>query len=56
VNVAHHSPYGLRIGNTLELILTKGMWLKETKAKGRWSSEAFAGYLREHKVILAPLL
>jgi hypothetical protein len=32
------------------------MSLEEVKAKGRWFSDAFAVYLREHAEVLAPLI
>jgi hypothetical protein len=56
LQIPRHHPHGLRIGNTLELLLSKGMSLEEVKAKGRWSSDAFKTYLREHAEVLAPLI
>jgi hypothetical protein len=47
--------HGLRIGNTLEMLL-RGLTLEAVKAKGRWSSDAFKRYLREHAEFLAPLI
>lgn len=46
--------HGLRIGNTLELLLC-GMTLKQVQLKGRWKSDtSFEKYLREHAEVLAP--
>ncbi|KAG2091354.1 uncharacterized protein F5147DRAFT_823190 [Suillus discolor] len=45
----------LRIGGTLEYLL-RGIPFDVVKTMGRWSSEAFTGYLRKHALILAPYL
>lgn len=47
--------HGLRIGATLEYLL-RGIPFETVKAIGRWSSDAFVLYLRQHAVILAPYL
>lgn len=47
--------HGLRIGGTLEYLL-RGVPFDVVKSIGRWSSEAFTGYLRKHALILAPYL
>lgn len=47
--------HGLRIGATLEYLL-RGLSFETVKAIGRWSSDAFIIYLRQHAVILAPYL
>lgn len=47
--------HGLRIGATLEYLL-RGLSFETVKAIGRWSSDAFVLYLRQHAVILAPYL
>lgn len=47
--------HGLRIGATLEYLL-RGLSFEAVKALGRWSSDAFILYLRQHAVILAPYL
>jgi hypothetical protein len=56
VVVPCHYLHSLRIGNTLELLLTKRMLLEEVKAKGCWSSDVFAIYLCKHAEVLAPLI
>ena len=45
--------HGIRIGSTLEYLL-RGVPFDVVKAKGRWQSEAFKGYLRRHAQIMAP--
>ena len=45
--------HGIRIGSTLEYLL-RGVPFDVVKAKGRWQSEAFKGYLRKHAQIMAP--
>jgi hypothetical protein len=46
--------HGLRIGNTLELLLS-GLSLMQVQVKGRWKSDtSFQKYLREHAEVLAP--
>jgi hypothetical protein len=47
--------HGLRIGGTLEYLL-RGVPFDVVKAMGRWSSEAFTIYLRDHATILAPYI
>lgn len=47
--------HGLRIGATLEYLL-RGLSFETVKSIGRWSSDAFILYLRQHAVILAPYL
>ena len=45
--------HGIRVGSTLEYLL-RGVPFDVVKAKGRWQSEAFKGYLRKHAQIMAP--
>jgi hypothetical protein len=47
--------HGLRIGGTLEYLL-RGIPFEVVKSMGRWSSDAFTIYLREHAVIIAPYI
>lgn len=47
--------HGLRIGGTLEYLL-RGVPFDVVKTMGRWSSEAFTIYLREHATVLAPYI
>lgn len=47
--------HGIRIGGTLEHLL-RGLPFDVVKAIGRWSSDAFAVYLRKHAVIVAPYI
>lgn len=47
--------HSFRIGGTLEYLL-RGISLEVVKAIGRWSSDAFKLYLREHARVLAPYL
>lgn len=47
--------HGIRIGGTLEYLL-RGVPFDVVKSMGRWSSEAFTIYLRNHAVIMAPYL
>ena len=47
--------HGIRIGSTLEYLL-RGIPFDVVKAKGRWQSEAFKGYLRKHAQIMAPYM
>ncbi|KAF5386972.1 hypothetical protein D9615_001776 [Tricholomella constricta] len=47
--------HGIHIGSVLEYML-RGVPLEVVKRMGRWSSEAFTVYLREHAVVLAPYL
>jgi hypothetical protein len=45
--------HGLQIGGTLKYLL-RGLTFETVKAKGRWSSDAFAIYLQQHAQVLAP--
>jgi hypothetical protein len=47
--------HGIRIGATLEYLL-RGVPFDVVKSIGRWSSEAFLLYLRQHAVIIAPYI
>ena len=47
--------HGIRVGSTLEYLL-RGVPFDVVKAKGRWQSEAFKGYLRKHTQIMAPYM
>lgn len=47
--------HGIRIGGTLEYLL-RGVPFESVKAMGRWNSDAFVLYLRQHAVVLAPYL
>ena len=47
--------HGIRIGSTLEYLL-RGVPFDIVKAKGRWQSEAFKGYLQKHAQIMAPYM
>ena len=47
--------HGIRVGSTLEYLL-RGIPFEVVKAKGRWQSEAFKGYLRDHAQIMAPYM
>ncbi|KIJ60482.1 hypothetical protein HYDPIDRAFT_53896, partial [Hydnomerulius pinastri MD-312] len=47
--------HGIRIGGTL-LYLLRGVPFDVVKTMGRWSSEAFTLYLRQHAMIMAPYL
>lgn len=47
--------HGLRIGGTLEYLL-RGVPFEVVKSMGRWSSETFTKYLRDHATILAPYI
>jgi hypothetical protein len=47
--------HGLRIGGTLEYLL-RGIPFEVVQSMGRWKSDAFKLYLREHAQILAPYL
>ncbi|KDQ55580.1 hypothetical protein JAAARDRAFT_85090, partial [Jaapia argillacea MUCL 33604] len=44
--------HGIRIGATLEYLL-RGVPFDVVKSIGRWSSDAFTLYLRQHAVIMA---
>ena len=47
--------HGIRVGSTLEYLL-RGIPFDVVKAKGRWQSDAFKGYLRKHAQIMAPYM
>jgi hypothetical protein len=47
--------HGIRISSTLEYLL-RGVPFDVVKAKGRWQSDAFRGYLRRHAQIMAPYM
>jgi hypothetical protein len=47
--------HGIQIGGTLEYLL-RGVPFNNVKAMGRWSSDTFILYLRQHAVVLAPYL
>jgi hypothetical protein len=47
--------HGIRIGGTLEFLL-RGVPFDVVKSLGRWSSDAFILYLRQHAVIIAPYI
>ena len=47
--------HGIRIGGTLEFLL-RGMPFDVMKSLGRWTSEAFTLYLRQHATIIAPYI
>ena len=47
--------HGLRIGSVLEYLLRE-VPFDAVKSMGRWSSNSFALYLREHAVVLAPYI
>lgn len=47
--------HSIRIGGTLEYLL-RGVPFDVVKTIGRWSSDAFTGYLRKHAQVLAPYL
>ena len=47
--------HSIRIGSTVEY-LRRGLPFDVMKTKGRWNSDAFHGYLRDHSKILAPYM
>ena len=47
--------HGIRVGSTVEY-LKRGIPFDVVKAKGRWQSDAFRGYLRDHANIMAPYI
>ena len=47
--------HSIRIGATLEYLL-RGLPFDVMKAKGRWNSDAFHKYLRDHAKVLAPYM
>lgn len=54
-NLPSFEGHGLRIGGTLEYLL-RGIPFDVVQSMGRWKSDAFQLYLREHAQILAPYL
>jgi hypothetical protein len=52
LNLKGHS---IRIGGTLEYLL-RGIPFDVVKSMGRWSSDAFTLYLRQHAIVMAPYL
>jgi hypothetical protein len=54
-NLPNFEGHGLRIGGTLEYLL-RGIPFNVVQSMGRWKSDAFQLYLREHAQILAPYL
>jgi len=55
INLPNVKGHSLRIGGTLEYLL-RGIPFDIVKLMGRWSSEAFTIYLRQHAMILAPYI
>lgn len=49
------SGHSIRIGSTLEYLL-RGLPFDVMKVKGRWNSDAFHQYLRDHAKVLAPYM
>ena len=47
--------HSIRIGATLEYLL-RGLPFDVMKVKGRWNSDAFHKYLRDHARVLAPYM
>jgi hypothetical protein len=47
--------HSIRIGSTMEYLL-RGLPFDVMKAKGRWNSDAFHKYLRDHATVLAPYM
>ncbi|KAJ8521982.1 hypothetical protein ONZ45_g1414 [Pleurotus djamor] len=47
--------HSIRIGGTLEFLL-RGTSFEVVKSLGRWSSDAFRLYLRQHAVVIAPYI
>lgn len=47
--------HSIRIGSVLEYLL-RGVSFEVVKAKGRWASDAFTVYLRDHAQIMAPYM
>ena len=47
--------HGIRIGATLEYLL-RGVPFDVVKSIGRWSSDSFLLYLRQHAVVIAPYI
>lgn len=55
IGLAKLPGHGIRVGATLEYLL-RGLPFDVVKAKGRWQSDAFKGYLRKHAQIMAPYM
>ena len=53
--IEFHFGHSLRIGGTLEYLL-RGVPFEIVKRQGRWKSEAFTNYLRNHAEIIGPYL
>ena len=47
--------HGIHVDSTLEYLL-RGIPFNVIKAKGRWQTDAFKGYLRKHAQIMAPYM
>lgn len=47
--------HGIRVGGTLEYLL-HGIQFNVVKTMGRWKSDAFKLYLRNHRQIMAPYI
>lgn len=47
--------HGIRVGSTLEYLL-RGLTFEAVKVKGRWKSDAFKVYLRNHAQVMAELI
>ncbi|KAG2738358.1 hypothetical protein P692DRAFT_201874035 [Suillus brevipes Sb2] len=54
-NLPNLKGHSIRIGGTLEYLL-RGIPFEVVKSMGRWSSDAFTIYLRDHARILAPYI
>jgi hypothetical protein len=54
-NLPNLKGHSIRIGGTLEYLL-RGVPFDVVKAMGRWSSDAFTIYLRDHAVVIAPYI
>ncbi|KAG2142966.1 hypothetical protein DEU56DRAFT_733239 [Suillus clintonianus] len=54
-NLPNLKGHGIRIGGTLEYLL-RGVPFDVVKAMGRWSSDAFTIYLRDHAIVIAPYI
>ena len=47
--------HSIRIGSTAEYLM-KGLSFELMKVKGRWKSDAFHRYIRDHAMVLAPYM
>lgn len=54
-NLPNLKGHSIRIGGTLEYLL-RGVPFDVVKSMGRWSSDAFTIYLREHAIVIAPYI